>query len=65
MELGRYLESRASPIYYAVLYTKLILHLIFFGANYTSGAGPVWDYMTIQLARLAGNPVKMNNAGIA
>ena len=42
---------------------KLILHLIFFGADYTSGTGSVWDYMTIQhsiqLARLAGNPVKL------
>ena len=24
---------------------KLILHLIFFGADYTSGAGSVWDYI--------------------
>ena len=48
-----------------VWYTKLILHLTFFGADYTSGAGPVWDYTTrIQLARLAGNPVKMGNVGI-
>ena len=48
-----------------VWYTKLILHLTSFGADYTSGAGPVWDYTTrIQLARLAGNPVKMGNVGI-
>ena len=47
-----------------VWYTKLILHLISSGADYTSGAGPVWDYTTIQLARFAGNPVKMGNVGI-
>ena len=42
-----------------VWYTKIILHLTSFGADYTSGAGPVWDCTTrIQLARLAGNPVK-------
>ena len=41
-----------------------MLNLISFGADYTSGAGPVWDYTTIQLTRLAGNPVKMGNVGI-
>ena len=38
--------------------------MISFGADYTSRAGPVWDYMTIQLAQLAGNSVKMGNVGI-
>ena len=47
-----------------VLYTKLILNLISFRADYTSGGGPVWDYTTIQLTLLAGNPVKMGNVGI-
>ena len=47
-----------------VWYTKLSLYLISFGVDYTSGPGPVWDYTTIQLAQLTGNPVKMGNARI-